>query len=81
VVSTARLGQDPEAQANPRIVVDRTITETIHELGHSFGLLHCDTPGCVMTRSVALADVTTSGPRCVKDAMACMPNSAEGRTP
>ena len=41
----------------PGIVVDRTITETIHELGHSFGLLHCDTAGCVMTRSVSLADV------------------------
>ena len=57
VVSTARLGLDLDAQALPRIVVDRTITETIHELGHSFGLLHCDVAGCVMTRSVSLADV------------------------
>ena len=62
VVSTARLGLDPKAHAMPSIVVDRTITEAVHELGHSFGLVHCDTYGCVMTRSVALADVDSKRP-------------------
>ena len=31
--------------------------EAVHELGHTFGLIHCDTAGCVMTRSVNLLEV------------------------
>ena len=35
----------------------RALKEAVHELGHTFGLLHCETTGCVMTRSVNLIDV------------------------
>lgn len=62
VVSTARLSLDLEAAANPTVRVDRAVKETIHELGHTYGLLHCDRPACVMSRSVRLLDVDGKDP-------------------
>lgn len=43
-------------QNNPRLI-ERTKKEVIHELGHTFGLLHCDNPICVMRSSTYLEDV------------------------
>lgn len=56
VVSTARLlgaGLPGEAARFPI----RFRTEVIHELGHTFGLLHCRLPRCAMARSSSLRDV------------------------
>lgn len=53
VVSTARLGGDG---GRPR-VADRLIKECVHELGHTFGLIHCADPRCAMARSASLAHV------------------------
>lgn len=52
VVSTARLGE-----AEPRLLTPRLLKTCIHELGHTFGLVHCDDGRCVMRRSTNLAGV------------------------
>lgn len=57
VVSTARLHADLDAIGNPSVRLARAVKETVHELGHTFGLLHCDTGSCVMSRSVSILDV------------------------
>ncbi len=43
-------------QNNP-LLMERIEKELIHELGHTFGLLHCDNPICVMRSSTYLEDV------------------------
>lgn len=61
VISTARLAH-PEDR---RITVGRVAREAVHELGHTFGLLHCQGsvgPGwraapCVMSRSASVRSV------------------------
>ena len=55
VVSTARL-EEP-GFPDERVVLERLAKEAVHEVGHVFGLLHCDTPGCVMGRSSSVRDV------------------------
>ena len=55
VVSTARLGEP--GFPDERIVLERLSKESVHEMGHVFGLLHCETPGCVMGRSASVQDV------------------------
>ena len=56
VVSTARLAQDSEP-FGAALVTERLAKEAVHELGHAFGLVHCGTPGCVMSRSSSVRDV------------------------
>jgi len=58
VVSTARLeagfyGLPPD----PGRFRARLEKECLHELGHTFGLVHCRRPGCVMTASLSVLDV------------------------
>ncbi len=57
VVSTARLLPDNGFRPDPALLIARVTKECIHELGHTFGLLHCPAPTCVMARSVNLVQV------------------------
>lgn len=63
VVSTARLG-DEFYGLPPRenLMRERLIKEAAHELGHTFGLRHCDDWQCVMSssHSVGLLDIKTA---------------------
>ncbi len=67
VVSTARLAD----HADERRTAWRLATESVHELGHTFGLLHCgemDGTGlraarCVMSRSASVRSVDEKSPR------------------
>lgn len=46
VVSTFRI--TPENGAAPGLLLDRTVKEILHELGHTMGLVHCPAPWCAM---------------------------------
>lgn len=39
------------------LLLDRFTKEVIHELGHTFGLIHCHTPTCVMRSSTYVEDI------------------------
>ena len=47
------------------VFVDRIRKEVIHELGHTFGLIHCSNPSCVMRSSTYVEDIDQ------KDARLC----------
>ena len=53
IVSTRRLGQG----VSRATAAARLAKEGVHELGHTFGLVHCDRPICVMTRSASVRAV------------------------
>lgn len=44
-------------KADNKIFVDRIRKEVIHELGHTFGLIHCKNPDCVMRSSTYVEDI------------------------
>jgi archaemetzincin len=43
-------------ESNEQIFNDRIVKEAIHELGHDFGLIHCNNKRCVMHFSNSLSD-------------------------
>ena len=43
--------------ANEILLRERFIKEIIHELGHTFGLIHCHMPNCVMRSSTYVEDI------------------------
>jgi archaemetzincin len=42
---------------NPEKLKERLIKEAIHELGHTFGLIHCREPNCVMFTSTYAEEI------------------------
>ena len=42
---------------NRDMLIERLVKESVHELGHTFGLLHCHQPGCVMASSTYVEDI------------------------
>ena len=43
--------------ADENLLLQRFTKEIIHELGHTFGLIHCHTPTCVMRSSTYVEDI------------------------
>jgi archaemetzincin len=62
VVSLARLRQEHYGLTPDRtLLLERLRKESLHELGHTFGLVHCHSRDCVMYLSNTVVDVDTRG--------------------
>jgi archaemetzincin len=46
---------------NDQLFYERMVKESVHELGHVFGFVHCQSPRCVMHFSNSLHDTDTKG--------------------
>lgn len=58
VVSLHRLaGEDPGPPASFDVLIQRVIKEAVHELGHTFNLVHCDDRDCVMSFAHSADDI------------------------
>jgi len=42
---------------NEKLLFDRFLKVVVHELGHTFGLIHCHVPTCVMRSSTYVEDI------------------------
>lgn len=58
VISLARLRPKfYRLEENKELFIRRTVKEAVHELGHTFGLIHCPDPLCAMSLSNAIQHV------------------------
>ncbi len=55
---------------NDQLLRERMIKEAIHELGHTFGLLHCSKPGCALNASTYVEDIDQKSDRVCQDCRA-----------
>jgi archaemetzincin len=83
VVSTRRLDNALYGlPADPDLLFDRLVKEAVHELGHTFHLLHCADGRCVMASSTSAEQIDLKGERfcdrCL-DALRAHPVAARGR--
>jgi len=62
IVSIYRLSNERyNIAADENILLERTIKEVVHELGHTLGLIHCHTTTCVMRSSTYVEDLDQKG--------------------
>lgn len=52
-LNNERYGLPPDRS----LLLNRCVKEVVHELGHTFGLIHCHVPLCVMTSSTYVEDI------------------------
>lgn len=64
VVSTSRLSNEPMGiPSSPGLLLGRLIKEAVHELGHTYGLVHCHDGRCVMASSTYVEEIDLKGDR------------------
>jgi len=64
IVSICRLHEEfYTGESNEELLLERSLKEILHELGHTFGLHHCLNWDCVMHSSPSIEDVDIKGDR------------------
>jgi archaemetzincin len=62
IVSACRLHEEfYSGMSNEILLIERTLKEVFHELGHNFGLKHCMNWDCVMHSSPGIEEVDIKG--------------------
>jgi archaemetzincin len=62
IVSVCRLHEEfYSGESNDKLLLQRTLKEVYHELGHNYGLLHCLNWDCVMHSSPGIEEVDIKG--------------------
>ncbi|MBZ5551593.1 MAG: archaemetzincin [Acidobacteriia bacterium] len=62
IISLARLRQEFYGlPANRMLLLARVVKEALHEIGHTFGLIHCPERTCPMSLSTNIHQVDTKG--------------------
>jgi archaemetzincin len=62
IVSVCRLHEEfYSGESNEDLLLQRTIKEVLHELGHNYGLVHCLNWDCVMHSSPGIEEVDIKG--------------------
>jgi archaemetzincin len=77
LLSLARLRQEYYGlQARRDLFLERVLKEVLHELGHTFGLVHCQDRQCAMSLSINVTNIDVKrGELCA----ACAPRLVERR--
>lgn len=79
VISLARLRQEFYGSSpDPDLFRERLLKEAVHELGHVFGLHHCDGDECVMHFSNSIVDTDLKGCRYCKRCREMLEESGAG---
>lgn len=64
---------------DPTVFYKRVLKEAIHELGHTFGLVHCKRPGCIMFFSNSITDTDNKSedfcPACLTQLLKAVKNA------
>jgi archaemetzincin len=64
IVSVARLRQEFYGlPPDPPLLIERLRKEVVHEVGHLWGLMHCDSPACAMRLSTNVWNLDRKGER------------------
>jgi archaemetzincin len=62
IISLARLRQEFYGlQPEEAVLLARTVKEALHEVGHTFGLVHCENRMCLMSLSTNIRQVDVKG--------------------